>query len=184
MVTYQIFAEEPSWWPSHSAVVQQQWWWDVTSPFPPSGNEGYIHNLDIPFQSVTFNVTSVTDELGSLPKRHGFCSFQRPVWATCIPFWCKPGFATRGPVTVVIALPTQWVRITLGKCTHSSWNRNVAEALSFPKEVSESLTHMNTRLGAYGRLEPILMLLEMAEVCQENTGSKAITVDFTHMGTI
>uniref|UniRef100_A0A8C1SDJ3 Solute carrier organic anion transporter family member n=1 Tax=Cyprinus carpio TaxID=7962 RepID=A0A8C1SDJ3_CYPCA len=53
---------------------------------------------------------------------------------------------------------------------------------TFP--IIESLTHMNTRLGAYGRLEPILMLLEMAEVCQENTGSEAITVDFTHMGII
>ncbi len=26
---------------------------DVTSPFPPSGNEGYIRNRDVPFQSVT-----------------------------------------------------------------------------------------------------------------------------------
>ncbi len=27
-----------------------------TSPFPPSGNEGYIRNRDVPFQSVTFDV--------------------------------------------------------------------------------------------------------------------------------
>ncbi len=26
---------------------------DVSSPFPPSGNEGYIRNRDISFQSVT-----------------------------------------------------------------------------------------------------------------------------------
>ena len=30
----------------------------VTSPFPPSGNEGYIRNQDVPFQSVTFDVTN------------------------------------------------------------------------------------------------------------------------------
>ncbi len=27
-----------------------------TSPLPPSGNEGYIRNRDVPFQSVTFDV--------------------------------------------------------------------------------------------------------------------------------
>ncbi len=26
---------------------------DVVSPFPPSGNEGYIRNRDVPFRSVT-----------------------------------------------------------------------------------------------------------------------------------
>ena len=34
------------------------WQGDVTSPFPPSGNEGYIRNQDVPFQSVTFDVTN------------------------------------------------------------------------------------------------------------------------------
>ncbi len=47
------FAEEPSRWPGRSAVVQQMLRRDVTSPFPPSGNEGYIRNRDVPFQSVT-----------------------------------------------------------------------------------------------------------------------------------
>ncbi len=52
---------------SHTAVVQQLWRRDVISLFPPSGNEGYIHNRDFPFQSVTFAVTSaVTDILGPL----------------------------------------------------------------------------------------------------------------------
>lgn len=31
---------------------------DVTSPLPPPGNEGYIHNQDVPFQSVMFDITS------------------------------------------------------------------------------------------------------------------------------
>ncbi len=48
-----VFAEEPSRRPGRPAVVQQLWRRDVTSPFPPSGNEGYIRNRDIPFQSVT-----------------------------------------------------------------------------------------------------------------------------------
>ncbi len=48
-----VFAEEPSRRPGRPAVVQQLWRQDVTSPFPPSGNEGYIRNRDVPFQSVT-----------------------------------------------------------------------------------------------------------------------------------
>ncbi len=48
-----VFAEEPSRRPGCPAVVQQLWRRDVTSPFPPSGNEGYIRNRDVPFQSVT-----------------------------------------------------------------------------------------------------------------------------------
>ncbi len=48
-----VFAEEPSQRPGRPAVVQQLWRRDVTSPFPPSGNEGYIRNRDVPFQSVT-----------------------------------------------------------------------------------------------------------------------------------
>ncbi len=37
---------------------------DMMSPFPPSGNEGYIRNRDVPFQSVTLSITSMTDEIG------------------------------------------------------------------------------------------------------------------------
>ncbi len=55
----------------HTEVIQQLWRRDITSLFPPSGNEGYIRNRDVPFQSVTFDATSaVTDVLGSLRKRH------------------------------------------------------------------------------------------------------------------
>ncbi len=42
----------------HSAVVNQPWRRNVTSPFPPSGNEGYIRNRDILYQSVTLDITS------------------------------------------------------------------------------------------------------------------------------
>ncbi len=45
--------------PGRTAVVQQLWGRDVTSPFPPSGNEGYTCNRDVPYQSVTFDVMSV-----------------------------------------------------------------------------------------------------------------------------
>jgi len=37
--------------PAISAVVQQSWRRDVTSPFPPSGNKGYIRNPDVPYQT-------------------------------------------------------------------------------------------------------------------------------------
>ncbi len=73
------FAEEPSRWPGRSAVVQQLWRRDVTSPFPSSGNEGYIRNRDVPFQSVTPSHVGWPTKLGSLPKRHKSCPFQHPV---------------------------------------------------------------------------------------------------------
>ncbi len=41
------------------------WHGDITSPFPPSGNEGYIRNRDVPYLSVTTSyvvMTSVTDK--------------------------------------------------------------------------------------------------------------------------
>ncbi len=59
-----------------SGVVQQPWRRDVTSPFPPSGNEGYICNRDVPYQSVTLDIRRMTDEFGSLPKGHGYCPLQ------------------------------------------------------------------------------------------------------------
>lgn len=37
-------------------------------------------------------------------------------------------------------------------------NRNIAEASSFPKEISDSPTLMNNRLGAYGRTKVIVTL--------------------------
>ncbi len=52
---HQFFAEEPR---LCAPAVQQLWRRDVTSPFPPSGNGGYASNRDVPYQSVTFDVTS------------------------------------------------------------------------------------------------------------------------------
>ncbi len=71
------FTEELSRWPGSSAMIQQLWRRDVTFPFPPSGNEGYIRNRDVPYQSVT--PSRMTDELGFWPKRHRSCPFQQPV---------------------------------------------------------------------------------------------------------
>ncbi len=65
-----------------SGVVQQPWRRDVTSLFPPSGNEGYICNRDVPYQSVTLDIHRMTDELGSLPKGHGCCPLQFPMEAS------------------------------------------------------------------------------------------------------
>ncbi len=61
-----ILAEPGS---GHSAVVQEPWRRDVTSPFPPSGNEGYIRNRDVPYQSVTLDVTSEDRRIGIPIKR-------------------------------------------------------------------------------------------------------------------
>ncbi len=65
---------------------------DVTFSFPPSGNEGYIRNRDVPYQSVTLNVMSEDRRVGSLPKGHGYCPFQCPVEASCaVSFWRRLG---------------------------------------------------------------------------------------------
>ncbi len=34
--------------------------WDITSPFPPSGNGGYVRNLDVPYLSVTTSYVVTT----------------------------------------------------------------------------------------------------------------------------
>ncbi len=47
-----------------------------------------------------------TDELGSLPKGHGYCPFQCPVEASCAPIFLAQA-PKRRPVTVAMALPTQ-----------------------------------------------------------------------------
>ncbi len=39
------------------------WHGDITSPFPPSGNEGYVRNRDVPYLSVT-----TSDDIGVLWK--------------------------------------------------------------------------------------------------------------------
>ncbi len=74
---------------------------DVTSLFP----EGYIRNRDIPFQSVTFDATSITDELGIPTKAPWMLSVSCA--SLLRPFGCKLGLAAGRPATVVLALPTQ-----------------------------------------------------------------------------
>ncbi len=36
------------------------WHGDITSPFPPSGNGGYVLNLDVPYLSVTTSYVVTT----------------------------------------------------------------------------------------------------------------------------
>ncbi len=36
------------------------WHGDITSPFPPSGNGGYVRNLDVPYLSVTTSYVVTT----------------------------------------------------------------------------------------------------------------------------
>ncbi len=42
------------------------WHGDITSPFPPSGNEGYVRNRDVPYLSVTTSLCR--DDIGVLWK--------------------------------------------------------------------------------------------------------------------
>jgi hypothetical protein len=44
------------------------WHGDITSPFPPSGNEGYVRNRDVPSLSVTTSYVVTT--YGVHGKRH------------------------------------------------------------------------------------------------------------------
>ncbi len=44
------------------------WHGDITSPFPPSGNEGYVRNRDVPYLSVTMSYVVTT--LGVHGKHH------------------------------------------------------------------------------------------------------------------
>ncbi len=106
--------------PSRTVVVQQLWRRDVMSPFPPSGNEGYTSNRDVPYQSVTFDVTSVWLTNG-IP------------WKT--PLLLTPSSALQKPASPPTpvgmedrtGLRQRWQpllfhtvgRITLGKCTPS-----------------------------------------------------------------
>ncbi len=85
------FAEEPSRWPSSSAVIQQLW--DVTFPFLPSGNEGYICNRDVPFQSVTASHVGGPTKLGFPTK----APQELPLPAPCVGLLILPIRQTIGP---------------------------------------------------------------------------------------
>ncbi len=90
------------------AVIQEPWRRDVTSPFPPSGNEGYIRNRDIPYQSVTLNVTSEDRRIGIPTKRPRILPL--PVsrgGLLCRYFLAQVRAPIGRSVTVAMALPTQ-----------------------------------------------------------------------------
>ncbi len=107
--------------PGRTAVVQQLWRRDVTSPFPPSGNEGYTCNRDVPYQSVTFDVTSewLTNGI-PLEKRH-YC------WPPPVPCGSRqvPPHQLGRKIGQDLGrddrhcCSVQWVWITLGKRTPS-----------------------------------------------------------------
>ncbi len=88
-----VFAEEPSRRPGRPAVVQQLWRRDVTSPFPPSGNEGYIRNRDVPFQSVTPRSRRNDRRIG-IPTK---APQELPLPAPCVDLLILPIRQTIGP---------------------------------------------------------------------------------------
>ncbi len=79
-----------------------------TSPFPPSGNEGYIRNRDVPYQSVTLDVTSEDRRIGIPTKRPRILPL--PVsrgGLLCRYFLAQVRAPIGRSVTVAMALPTQ-----------------------------------------------------------------------------
>ncbi len=70
----------------------------------------------------------MTDELGSLPKGHGYCPFQCPVEASCaLTFWRRSELHKK--TSYCCYGTTHSVRLdNTGKRTRSTWNRNAAEA--------------------------------------------------------
>ncbi len=91
-----------------SSVVQESWRRDVTPPFPPSRNEGYICNRDVPYQSVTLDVTSEDRRFGISTKRPRILPLPVSRGSLLCPYFLAQVRApTRRPVTVAMALPTQ-----------------------------------------------------------------------------
>ncbi len=80
----------------------------MTSPFPPSGNEGYIRNRDVPYQSVTLDVTSEDRRFGIPTKRPQILPLPVSRGSLLCPYFlAQVRGPTRRPVTVAMALPTQ-----------------------------------------------------------------------------
>ncbi len=91
-----------------SAVVQEPWRRDMTSPFPPSGNEGYIRKRDVPYQSVTLDVTSEDRRFGIPTQRPRILPLPVSRGSLLCPYFLAQVRApTRRPVAVAMALPTQ-----------------------------------------------------------------------------
>ncbi len=42
-----------------TVIGSRSWHGDITSPFPPSGNEGYVRNRDVPYLSVTMSYINI-----------------------------------------------------------------------------------------------------------------------------
>ncbi len=97
-----------------------------TSPFPPSGNEGYLRNRDVSIQSNRNPYQSAT----------GAAPFQRSVASLLTPLLKDGGTGPTQRVSITaVPQPNQWdYWITLGKRT-LSLERNAAEATSFPAGV-------------------------------------------------
>ncbi len=81
---------------------------DGTSPFSPSGNEGYIRTRNAPYQSVTLDVTSEDRRIGIPTKRPRILPLPVSRGSLLCPYFLAQVRApTRRPVTVAMALPTQ-----------------------------------------------------------------------------
>ncbi len=79
----------------------------VATSFPPSGNEGYIRNQDVPYQSVTLDVTE-DRRIGISTKKPRILPL--PVsrgGLLCRYFLAQVRAPIGRPVTVAMALPTQ-----------------------------------------------------------------------------
>ncbi len=118
---------------SRTGDLAAQWWYsdcgDVMSPFPPSGNEGYIRNRDVPFQSVTESHV-MTNEIGIPTKAPQELPLPEPcVGLLILPIWqtIGPG-STQRRSTTAVPRATQ----TIGFAKHceacpSTWKRHTAE---------------------------------------------------------
>ncbi len=113
------------------------------SPLPPSGNEGYIRNRDVPYQSVTLDVTSEDRRMGSLLKGHGYGPFQCPMEASCaVTFWRRLAPIGR-PVTVAMALIHSVGLDNIGKTYQISLEQERCGSPDLPEGGSEAVTHMD-----------------------------------------
>ncbi len=101
----------------------------------------------------------MTDELGSLPKGHGYCPFQCPVEASCAPtFWRRSELHKK--TSYCCYGTTHSVRLdNTGKRTRSTWNRNAADAQPSRRRIRSTYAYEHSLL---------------AECLPGNTGSEAI----------
>ncbi len=125
-------------------MVQEPWRRDVTSPFPPSGNEGYIRNRDVPYQSVTLDVTSEDRRIGIPTKRPRILPPSSVPWRPPVPLFLAQ---VRGP--------HRKIRYCCYGTTHSVGLDNTGKTYPFsseqrccgspylPEGGSEAVTHMD-----------------------------------------